>query len=106
MKSLLFVLVFFTSCCTIHKTRVGNEKANTDTLQQQKLTPAVVIDYTELDGCSFLLKLQDGQKLQPVNLPGEYKINNLAVLIRFHEVKQMSVCMAGKIVELDYITKK
>lgn len=71
-----------------------------------KLVEATVIDYREVDGCSFLLEMNDGAKLQPENLPSEFQINRMKVLIKYHLTDRMTVCMAGKTVYLDFIKIK
>ncbi len=61
---------------------------------------ATVINYT-VDGCSWLLILEDGTKLQPENLAPEFQKNNLKVWISY-ELKKggSSICMTGKMVTL------
>lgn len=65
--------------------------------------PATVIDYSELDGCRFLLKLEDGRKLEPVNLENKYMKDGLRVLITWKNAEGMSICMAGTMVEITSI---
>lgn len=65
--------------------------------------PATVIDYSELDGCRFLLELEDGRKLEPVNLQEKYMKHGLKVLITWKNADGMSICMAGTMAELTSI---
>lgn len=65
--------------------------------------PATVIDYSELDGCRFLLELQDGRKLEPVNLEKKYMKHGIKVLITWKNTEGMSICMAGTMVEITSI---
>ena len=63
-------------------------------------TKARVI-YYELDGCNYILLLGDGTRLEPANLPQEYKKDKLDVWIQYSLKKgAVSVCMVGQIVEL------
>ena len=58
---------------------------------------AVVIDKSGLDGCTLLLKLEDGSEMLPVNL-GDFRLNLAAgdeVTITYQLVEDgMSICMA------------
>lgn len=61
---------------------------------------ATVVNLT-LDGCSWLLQLEDGKKLEPINLKEEFKKDKLNVWIQYQIKKGgMSVCMAGEIVNI------
>ena len=69
-------------------------------------TKATVIDSRELDGCTFLLELPDGTKLEPTNLPDAFKKHNLAVKIKYIPNKEVvSICMAGKMITITDIKK-
>ena len=74
------------------------------TLNQPSGIPATVIDYRELDGCEFLIQLRDGTKLQPVNLDNKFKKDKLEVLITWKKYDGASICMAGTMVEITFIT--
>ncbi len=68
--------------------------------EKEGYVQATVINFT-LDGCTFLLQLADGTKLEPTNLGGDFKKDQLAVWIKYIPKKAAaSVCMAGQIVEL------
>lgn len=70
-------------------------------------TEGTIEDASKLDGCTFLIKLSDGQKLQPVNLGEEFKVNNLAVTFKYKtKPDMMSACMSGTIVEIVSMAKK
>ena len=67
---------------------------------------AKVLDLTGLDGCSFVIELKNGQKLEPINLTNEFKKDKLPVLVKYTEKTDMSsICMVGKMVELTSILK-
>lgn len=94
--------LYLSSCC-------GKKKiiTETETTTEQKrdfviegYTQATVINY-ELDGCKYILQLPDEKKLEPLNLPDEFKKDQLRVWIKYVPKKNaVSVCMAGQIVEL------
>ena len=74
---------------------------------KEKFIKATVIDMTGLDGCRFLLKLEDGKKLEPINMDALYCKNNLPVWIKYIIPKgTVSICMSGKIVKLTAIEKR
>jgi hypothetical protein len=68
-------------------------------------THATIINYT-VDGCSWMLQLEDGKKLQPLILAPEFQKEGLKVLIKY-EVKKdaVGVCMVGEIVSITEIIK-
>jgi len=59
-----------------------------------------------LDGCGWIIQLSDSTKLEPTNLNVfdiELK-DNKPVCVRYHELEDAaSICMVGKVVEIDYI---
>jgi hypothetical protein len=65
---------------------------------------ATVVDYRELDGCEYLIELQDGTKLQPVNLDNKYKKDQLKVRITWKNFDGAGICMTGTMVELTSIS--
>lgn len=55
----------------------------------------------ELDGCSYMILLGDGSKLEPTNLLQEFKKDKLDVWIKYTAKKGgMSICMAGQLVDI------
>lgn len=60
-----------------------------------------------LHGCSWLIKLDDGSYLEPVNM-GDFEIlpeEGLSILVSYHQSTDYgSFCMMGEIVEIDCIT--
>jgi hypothetical protein len=67
---------------------------------------AKVVDAAGLDGCGFLLELEDGSKLQPLNLSDAFRINNLEVIVKVKPENRSGICMAGKIVSIIDIRKR
>ena len=60
----------------------------------------MVINY-EVDGCTYLIQLGDGTKLQPISLKDEYKKDKLDVWIKYTTKKgAVSNCMSGQIVDI------
>ncbi len=96
---ILITFIVLTNACS-HKTMsvqslASEEKAN--------FIKATIINYT-LDGCGWMLQLEDEKKLQPVNLNNEFKKENLKVWVQYQPVKQgMSICMAGEIITITTI---
>jgi hypothetical protein len=64
---------------------------------------AEVINYT-VDGCTWMLKLEDGKKLQPSELKPEFQKNKLKVWIKYVVKKGgVGICMAGEMVNITEI---
>jgi hypothetical protein len=69
---------------------------------------ATIVDYTGLDGCGLVIKLQSGEVLEPVNL-NDFNItptDGMKVWVKYHEVGLASICMVGPTVEIDCLTKR
>ena len=70
---------------------------------------AKLVDMTGLDGCSWMIELNDGTKLKPTNL-NDFNINlqeNQKIWVVYHTAAQMaSICMHGEIVTIDCISER
>jgi hypothetical protein len=70
---------------------------------------ATIEDYTGLDGCGLVIKLQNGTVLEPTNL-NDFNItltDGVKVWVKYHELSGMgSICMVGSIVEIDCLAKR
>lgn len=101
----LFSLILFLGACdTTSKTT--NPKAPIDNPSRSCFTKAVVKDMRDLDGCQFLLELDNGDKLMPIEVKDkDFKFeNNQLVEIGYKEEKDaMTTCMAGTPVTLTCI---
>jgi hypothetical protein len=96
MKTLLILLAssFILSSCD--RTSCENAQA------------AIIEDYTGLDGCGLVIKLQNGAVLEPINL-NDFNItptDGMKVWVKYHEVGMMSICMVGPTVEIDCLAKR
>ena len=109
----VILLLFLTLSCskkTVSTSEVKNEPKEQKTVERdyekEKFTRATVVDMTGLEGCQFLLKLEDEEKLEPINLDPAYKKDGRPVWIRYIDSKgSMSICMAGKMVRIIAIEK-
>jgi len=72
-------------------------------------TTATVKDLTGLDGCGYVLELENGKKLEPLldsaaaepSIAGVALRNGMRVTIAYRELNdRASICMAGKAVEV------
>ncbi len=66
----------------------------------------LLVDYTGLDGCQWIIELESGERLEPVNLH-QLKFepsDSLPVRIIYTEATDMmSICMVGKMVHINCI---
>jgi hypothetical protein len=71
--------------------------------EKEGYAKATIISY-QVDGCTFILQLSDGKKLQPYNLSDEFKKDQLTVWVKYVPKKNVfNSCMAGQVVELSDI---
>ena len=70
---------------------------------------AKLVNMTGLDGCSWMIELENGTKLEPTNL-NDFNINlqeNQKIWVVYHTAAQMaSICMHGEIVTIDCISER
>ena len=87
------ILIFISAC---NRTSCENAQA------------ATIVDYTGLDGCGLVIKLQNGEVLEPINLH-DFNItptDGMKVWVKYHEVGLASICMVGPTVEIDCLAKR
>jgi hypothetical protein len=100
MKKLLFkgvfvLTIFLMSCHDDVKNKCGGESA---TLK----------NYKGLSCCGWVIKLQDGEVIQPVNLSSFISdpTDGQEIYVSFHDTSLVNCCMAGATVQLDCLEKK
>jgi|TARA_Y100000385_G_C13032050_1_gene611226 hypothetical protein len=97
----ILVLTLFLLTLAIHSC---NKQSECENSQSAKL-----VNMTGLDGCSWMIELNDGTKLEPNNL-NDFSIDleeNKKIWIVFRPAAQMvSICMVGEIVTIDCISER
>ncbi len=90
---LLIGMVFLLTACPDERCEGGED--------------ALIVDYSGLDGCGWIILLSTGERLEPVNLD-QFDIepaDSLPVNLTYAVIKDMmSICMVGKIVQINCIT--
>lgn len=101
LSTFLFIaFVIMLSSCYRNITRNSVE---TQEYRDSTYIAATVINYT-VDGCTWMLQLEDGKKLQPSVLKPEYQKDKLKVWIKYLTKKGgVGICMAGEIVDITEI---
>jgi hypothetical protein len=51
--------------------------------------------FTELDGCRYLIHLDNGNKLQPDKLDPKFEKDSLKVWVKYKPEDRMNICMSG-----------
>jgi hypothetical protein len=94
----IITICLFSACRESKSTVYSIEKENAE---REGLTAATVRDFAGLDGCSFLVVLNDSTRLEPVELADSLKRNELKLWIRYKpENDYMSICMGGTAVRI------
>lgn len=67
---------------------------------------ATLLDYTGLDGCTWVIKLADKEVLEPINL-GNFIFFELKdgkkIWVKYKTVGMASICMVGPTIEIEEI---
>jgi hypothetical protein len=111
--SIILLLSFILVSCADEEVIHDNEAI-------QCSTPAIIRNYIGIDGCGYVLELNDGSILEPVQLVvcgpppesimtledplSEYRIEGLKVLVDYQDFSSGSICMVGKTVKVTCIT--
>ena len=97
----ILVLTFVLLIIGIHSCNKQSECKNPNS--------AKLVNMTGLDGCSWMIELNNGTKLEPTNL-NDFSINleeNKKIWVVYHTAAQMaSICMTGEIVTIDCISAR
>jgi len=83
----------------------NKQKTASPDLEKQGYVKAVVKDY-ELDGCRFMIFLDETRKLEPDWLPKEMQADSVPVWVRYERDERLSICMAGETVKVIDIKKR
>jgi len=69
---------------------------------------ATIKNYSGLDCCGWVIKLQDGKIIEPVNLKSFLSApeDGQKVYITYHLDSLMGCCMVGEIVQLDCLEEQ
>jgi hypothetical protein len=94
-KAYLFLILLLLTACS---------KSNSGMLKGK------LHDYTGLDGCGMLIDLDNGTTLEPTNLSNFQDNVNLVdgqkVWVKYHEISAGSICMVGKVAEIDELENR
>lgn len=103
----LLMACFTTISCSKPLNSIETEKDNVYCPNGEKAT---LKNLTGLDGCSWVLVLENGKKLEPTNLKkfDNIKLEDGKEVIVEYETKPLaaSICMVGTIVEIICISEK
>jgi hypothetical protein len=99
IKSIWVLLLVFEIACSKHRAVVKSSNF-------ADYIKATVIEW-KVDGCDWMLELDEPNKIQPINLSNDFKKDGLKVWIKYSVEKgAVSTCMAGQIVKLVDIQKR
>jgi hypothetical protein len=99
MKVITSLLILFVMSCSPSENPPVSMENKGDITERLR-----VVNKTGLDGCGFLLQKADSTLLEPVNLPSDFSVDQIQVIVSYRELSdRMSVCMAGKIIQITEI---
>jgi hypothetical protein len=84
----------------------GLFKSSQETIDVEEYAKGKVLDKRDLDGCTYVIELESGKKLEPINLTDDFQKEGLQVWVKYEEKKDIaSICMMGTMVEVIDIKK-
>ncbi len=97
---LLFALAAYSRiiCCTGDIT--DSRELNTSNLSGPNSTysPATIVNYTGLDGCGWLIMLDDESILEPNGLDTMFQTLGAKIWLKYEDREGGSKCMVGKLI--------
>ena len=102
---LLLLTVFLFSACHNKAVPAGSAEKKPINSEadyiSQGYKKGTIVDMTGLDGCGFMIKLENGKTLEPTQLDDQFKKAALPVWVRFSIPKSLnSICMSGQLVNI------
>ena len=103
LKYIPFTIVIIISSllfsCTKPLQSEGGNKTKSSSKNDGYVNATIV--RSDLDGCSWIVELEDGKKLQPISLTPEFQKDKLKVRIKYFINKDgMSICMVGEMINV------
>ncbi|TYB78854.1 hypothetical protein [Bizionia myxarmorum] len=102
-KNIVVILVCSGIVFSCANTKNDDNPSKTDISICENAIEGKLLNMTGLDGCGWMIELEDGNKLEPINL-NSFNISMVEgkkVNLNYTEVNDRAgICMAGKIVEL------
>lgn len=98
MKNLIVAIIILFAGCTSEKNACGSDAVK-----------ATIKDFTGLDGCGWVLVLEDDTRLEPLNLVGQTvaPADGKKVWLRYKVANNSaSICMVGEMVEITCIGER
>tara|TARA_B110000211_G_C14045601_1_gene538780 strand:- start:191 stop:583 length:393 start_codon:yes stop_codon:yes gene_type:complete len=81
----------------IDNTVAESASAEQDLIMTKKgFTKGVIVDKTGLDGCTFLIEIDNSKILHPINLDDKYKKDGLGIYIVYKKSRKATTCMNGQ----------
>lgn len=99
LSNLIFVLAVSLSL-TVSLSNCSSNRTTTKTQEPVKDYAALnyqkgTVKDIELDGCRFIIDLENGKRIQPENLEDIMKKDGLAVWVKYEITDRPNICMSG-----------
>lgn len=105
MKYLFFTIPLLFAAC--HQTKIIEPKPITEeTIEKCEGGQIALIKPFELDGCTWILELSNGEKIEPMNYRDFLSVEDLEpqqpikVKVTFNDTKSPTICMIGRTVAI------
>lgn len=100
---LLFTVTIMASCTGPKQTTSKKNTEQTIVKKHPGFTKGTINRF-EIDGCSFLITIEGGKKLNPLNLGEEFKKDGLNIWFKYiYQKEVMTTCMAGDVIKITEI---
>ena len=108
LLGLVFILAGSCQPKVVPANSTGQESVKTAAnFVEQGFKKGTIVDKTGLDGCGFMIKLENDKILEPSELDDQFKKEGIQVWVKYSIPKSLnSICMAGQLVKLTAIEKR
>lgn len=100
---LLIGSLFFINCSAKQKSSLTQSTTSTVATQENKVKPiesnkiiGTVLDKSKIDGCSYVISINDSTNYEPINLEKTYQKDGLKIMFTYKLSRAMTACMMGQ----------
>jgi hypothetical protein len=101
LNRLILIFLILVSCHSLKRSKTNAQEPIKETIDYTTLSyERGIVRFTELDGCKYLIHLDNGKRLQPDKLDTAFEKDSMKVWIKYKVHDRMNICMRGITVDV------